>query len=88
MVAHQTPLSMGFSGQEYWSGLPFPSPEDLPKPGIEPKSPMLQADSLPSESLGKPDYGVAGVYWGKRLSFGLRSCLHEGSRAIVTINET
>ena len=55
MVAHQTPLSMGFSGQEYWSGLPFPSPEDLPNPGIEPKSPMLQADSLPSESLGKPD---------------------------------
>ena len=43
---------MGFSRQEYWSGLPFPSPEDLPHPGIEPGSPALQADSLPSELLG------------------------------------
>ena len=51
-------LSMGFSRQEYWSGLPFPSPEDLPKPGIEPRSPTLQADTLPSEPPGKPDtYG-------------------------------
>ena len=47
-VAHQAPLSMGFSRQEYWSGLPFPSPGDLPDPGIEPGSPSLQADSLPS----------------------------------------
>ena len=46
-VTRQTPLSMGFSRQEYWSGLPFPSPEDLPDPGIEPRSPGLQADSLP-----------------------------------------
>jgi len=46
-VAHQAPLSMGFSRQEYWSGLPFPSSEDLPKPGIEPGSPGLQMDSLP-----------------------------------------
>ena len=45
-------LSMGFSSQEYWSGLPFPSPGDLPDPGIEPGSPELQADSLPSEPLG------------------------------------
>ena len=44
---------MGFSRQEYWSGLPFPSPGDLPNPGIEPGSPALQADSLPSESSGK-----------------------------------
>ena len=44
---------MGVSRQEYWSGLPFPSPEDLPDPGIEPWSPMLQADSLPSELSGK-----------------------------------
>ena len=43
------PLSMGFSRQEYWSGLPFPSPGDLPNPGIEPRSPTLQADCLPSE---------------------------------------
>ena len=46
--------SMGFSRQEYWSGLPFPSPGDLPDPGIEPKSPALQADSLPTEPPGKP----------------------------------
>ena len=51
-VAHQAPLSMEFSRQEYWSGLPFPSPEDLLNPGIEPRSPALQADSLPSESPG------------------------------------
>ena len=44
-VAHQAPLSMGFSRQEYWSGLPFPSPGDLPNPGIKPRSPALQADS-------------------------------------------
>ena len=53
-VAHQAPLSMGFSRQEYWSGLPFPSPGDLPNPGIEPRSPILQADSLPPEPPGKP----------------------------------
>ena len=52
-VACQAPPSMGFSRQEYWSGLPFPSPGDLPNPGIEPKSPALQADSLPSEPTGK-----------------------------------
>ena len=45
-LAYQAPLSMGFSRQEYWSGLPFPSPGDLPNPGIEPKSPTLQADTL------------------------------------------
>ena len=46
-IAHQAPLSMGFSRQEYWSGLPFPSPGDLPDPGIKPEFPALQADSLP-----------------------------------------
>ena len=45
---------MGFSRQEYWSGLPFPSPGDLPNPGIEPWSPALQTDALQSEPLGKP----------------------------------
>ena len=50
------PLSVEFSSQEYWSGLLFPSPEDLPNPGIEPGSPMLQTDSLPTEPLGKPIY--------------------------------
>ena len=57
-VAYQAPPSMGFSRQEYWSGVPFPSPEDLSKPGIEPKSPTLQADSLPSEPPGKPQPGA------------------------------
>ena len=47
-VARQGPLSMGFSRQEYWSGLPFLSPGQLPDPGIEPRSPELQADSLPT----------------------------------------
>ena len=48
------PLSMGFSRQEYWRGLPFPSPGDLPDPGIEPRSPTFQADALTSEPPGKP----------------------------------
>ena len=48
-VACQAPLSMGFSRQECWSGLPFPSPGDLPDPGVEPRSPALTADSLPTE---------------------------------------
>ena len=56
-VAHQAPLFMEFSRQEYWSGLPCRLPEDLPNPGIEPLSPAypaLQADSLPTEPPGKP----------------------------------
>jgi len=53
-VAPQVPLSMEFSRQEYWSGLPFPSPGDLHHPGIKPGSPALQADYLPSEPLRKP----------------------------------
>ena len=53
-VAHQALLSMGYSRQEYWSGLPFPSPRDLPNPGIEPRSSALQADALSSEPPGKP----------------------------------
>ena len=53
-VACQSPLSLGFPRQEYWTGLPFPSPEDLPNPGIEPESPALHADSLPTELRGKP----------------------------------
>ena len=52
-VACQAPLSMAFSRQEYWSGLPFPSPGDLPDPGIEPWSPALEADTLTSEPPGK-----------------------------------
>ena len=49
-VAYQAPPSMGFSRQEYWSGLPFPSPGDLPNPGIEPRSPAFQADALTSKT--------------------------------------
>ena len=56
-VAHQGPLSMEFSRQEYWSGLSFPSPGDLPDPRIEPQSPALKVDSLPSEPPGKPNDG-------------------------------
>ena len=48
-VARQVPLSMGFSRQEYWSGFPFPFPGDHPDPGVEPRSPGLQADSLPTK---------------------------------------
>ena len=55
-VAHQTLLSMEFSKQEHWSGSPFPSPGDLPNPGIKPGSPALQVDSLLSEPPGKPNY--------------------------------
>ena len=51
-AAYQAPPSMGISRQEYWSGLPFPSSGDLPDPGIEPRSPALQADSLLSELPG------------------------------------
>ena len=54
-VAYQAPTSMGFSRQEYWSGLPFPFPGDLPNPGIEPRSPALQADSLLFEPPGRPE---------------------------------
>ena len=53
-IARQTPLSMGFPRQEYWSRLPFLSPKDLPDPGIEPRSPAVQADSLPTELRGNP----------------------------------
>ena len=57
-VAYQAPPSIKISRQEYWSGLPFPSPGDLPDPGIEPRSPALQAeDALPSEPPGKPHLG-------------------------------
>ena len=54
-ATYQATLTMGFPRQEYWSGLPFPSPGDLPDAGIEPRSPALQADTLPSEPPGKPN---------------------------------
>ena len=55
-VAYQASPSMGFSRQEYWSGLLFPSPGDLPDPGIEPGSPALEADALTSEPLGNLNF--------------------------------
>ena len=67
-VAYQTPLSMEFSRQESWSGLPFPSPGDLPNPGIEPRSPGFQADTLLSELPGGPSYPA--IYLGPNYGGG------------------
>ena len=75
----QGPVSMGFSRQEYWSGLPFPSPGELLDPGVEPGSPSLQADSLPSELVGvililtsqtckEKKEECPALYWGKQLA--------------------
>ena len=61
-IAYQAPLSMGFSRQECWSGLPFLSPGDLPNPGIKPGSPALQADTLPSEPPLLPKYIAKTMY--------------------------
>ena len=73
---------MEFSGQEYWNGLPFPSPGDLPDPGIKPRSPALQADALPSELLGKSqgkghsnERTLGSRVWFSWL-YVLRTCLH------------
>ena len=57
-VAHQAPLPTESSRPEYWSGQPFPSPGNLPNPGIKPRSPTLQVDSSPSEPPGKPNFFV------------------------------
>ena len=62
-VAYQASQSMEFSRHEYWSGWPFPSPGDLPDPGIEPGSPTLQADALPSEPPGKPHIIIKDVIY-------------------------
>ena len=69
-VANQAPPSMGFSRQEYWSGFPFPSPGDLPDPGIEPRSPAFWADALTSEPPGKIIVIQEGV-----VSFHVKRCL-------------
>ena len=62
-VVYQASLSMGFSRQEYWSGLAFPSPGDLPDPGIEPRSPALQADALPSEPPPYNPFSTLQPWW-------------------------
>ena len=74
----QAPLSMGFSRQEYWSGLPVPSPEDLPDPGIEPESPALQADALPSELKGRSSNSIFSSFF-----FLLNFLKHSMSRPIT-----
>ena len=62
-VAHQVSLYMGFSRQEYWNGLPFPFPGDFPDPGMEPRSPSLQADVLTSEPPEKPMLQMDIIYF-------------------------
>ena len=82
-VAHQAPLSMGFAmsmgfpRQEYWSGLSFPPPGDLPNPGTEPMSPALQADSLPLSLLGSPVYVYTFLYLRARVMSGKKQCYME-----------
>ena len=68
-VAYQAPPSMGFSRQEYWSGVPFSSPRNLPDPRIEPGSPALQADPLLSEPPGKPNMLISPVKFVQLLLF-------------------
>ena len=80
IVSHKVPLSMEFSRQEYWSGLPFPSPGDLPHPGIKPRSPASQ-DSFPAEPQGKPKNTEVGslsllqrIFLTQELNQGLLHC--------------
>ena len=75
-VACQAPLSMGCPRQEYWSGLPFPSPGDLPDPGIEPKSHALQANSLSSEPPGKPPSLICGIKINKYNKQNINTYIH------------
>ena len=77
-IAHQAPRSMGFSRREYWSGLPFPSLGYLPYPGIEPRSPALQADSLLPEPPGKPKLHVCESVSRSVMSDSLKSHSHLG----------
>ena len=77
-LAHQA-LSMEFSRQEYSSGLPFPSPGDLPNPGIEPESPTFQADSLLSEPLGKMYNLCIYIYINICVDFYVDFCVHENN---------
>ena len=84
-VAHQVPLSMGFFRQEYWSGLPFPPPGDLPDPGIETGSPALQADILISEALGKVVGKEEGT-WKDGGVWKLSGALAESVRSCALLN--
>ena len=84
-VAPQALLSMGFSRQEYWSGVPFPSPGDLPDPGIEPRSPALEADTLTSEPPGKRCANGKCIQKGRRVSWAPKpvTVQHELSQSPV-----
>ena len=80
-VARQAPLSMEFPRQENWSRLPFPSPGDLPNPGVKPKSPALQVNSLLSDPPGKPTFTIVGSLYllqgffpAQELNWGLLHC--------------
>ena len=75
---------MGFSRQEYWRGLPFPSPGDLPNPGIEPGSPALQADSLLSEPPEKPTGELHGPILRIRFSYRVLECRHFGGITLIS----
>ena len=75
---------MGFSRQEYWSGLPFPSPGDLPHPGIKPRSPALQAATLPSEPPGKPSTVKVGNHPHTKLAVRLKD---ESTKIISIYNK-
>ena len=76
-VAHQAPLSMGFPRQEYWSGLSFSPPEDLPDPGTEPMSLALQEESLPLSHLESPVYVCTCLYLSARVMSGKKQCYME-----------
>ena len=85
---------MGFSRQEYWNGLPFPSPGDLPDPGIEPRSPALQADALTSELPGKPDWQHRALliesthstgYWYQHVTWKVRISVHSAASSSLGV---
>ena len=84
-VAHQASPSMGFSRQEYWSGLPFPSPGDLPDPGIEPRSPTLQSDALTSAPPGKPLKGGGPAKQNQKVKRTAVLPAHQGNPELQTI---
>ena len=79
---------MGFSRQEYWNALPFPSPGDLPNPGIEPRSPALQADSLPAELGGKLGSYISTVFCPTNLLYQWASLLTQLVKNLPAMQET
>ena len=86
--AHQAPLSMGFSRREYWSGLPFPSPGDLPDPGIKPRTPAIQADSLPTELPGDSQIYMYHIFFIHSLFWWLLRLVAQTVKCLPTMWET